>query len=183
MTGVGAGDLYGAAKVLLDFCVVALDELPAGAPARRYVGVGYPAIDCETISCFVFPVLPGPFAPQTEPGDPFKQAHPYPVIDLVTYQVQVWRCWPTTDGKAVPKPPSADAINAATELIYSDAWQLWNAFREGLNQGLFGGPCTLARVDQIQPIQPDGGFAGIAVLITAQLDGFTPTLPPPTEEW
>lgn len=174
-----ATDLYDAASGLLDFCTVVLDELPAKAPARRLVTIGYPAIDCETLAVWIFPVIPGPFAPQTAPGDPFRQGHPYPVLDLVTFQIQVWRCWPTTDGKAIPKPPPALAVDAASAVLYADAWQIWNAFRAGLNLGLLGGPCKLARVDQIQAIQPDGGFAGMAILATVQLDGFTPELPDP----
>lgn len=178
----GADDLYGAAHYLLDFCAAVLDELPAKAPARQLVTIGYPAIDCETLAVFIFPVLPGPFAPQTSPGDPFFQGHPYPVLDLVTFQIQVWRCWPSTDGKAVPKPPQPAAIDAASATLYADAWQIWNAFRSALNVGLFAGPCVLARVDQIQPIQPDGGFAGMNILATVQLDGFQPELPDPIEE-
>lgn len=175
-----ATDLYDAASALLDFCTVALEQLPAGAPERRFVSVGYPAIDCPTLGVWILPVSPGPFAPSTSPGDPFRQGHPGPVLDLVTYQIQVWRCWPSTaDGKAAPKAPKPADYDTATEILYTDAWQLWNSIREGVNLGLLGGPCKMARVDQIQPLQPDGGLAGVALIATVQLDGFLPVLPDP----
>lgn len=175
-----ATDLYDAAKGLLDFCTVALDELPIGAPDRRFVSVGYPPVDCPLLGVWILPIAPGPFAPATSPGDTLRQGHPYVVLDFVTYQIQVWRCWPSTaDGKAIPKAPKPADYNAASEILYTDAWQIYNALRAGFQLGLEGGPCKLQRVDQAQPIQPDGAFAGMSISVTMQLDGFTPTLPDP----
>lgn len=175
-----ATDLYDTASALLDFCTVALDELAVGAPDRRFVSIGYPAIDCPTLGVYVFPVTPGPFAPTSSPGDAFRQGHPAPVLDMVTYQVQIWRCWPSTaDGKAIAKAPNPADYDAASRILMTDGWQLWNSLREGFNLGLLGGPCKLIRVDQMQPIQPDGGMAGMSVIVTAQLDGYIPVLPDP----
>lgn len=176
-------DLYDTASNLLDFCVVALDELPWDAPERRFVSVGYPPVDCTTLAVWILPVAPAPLAPSSSPGDSFRQGHPYPVLDFVSYQIQIFRCWPSTpNGLALPKAPKPADYDTATRILYGDAWQLWNAIREALNLGLFGGPCKLIRVEQIQPIQPDGGFAGINLIVTAQLDGFIPVLPAPDEE-
>jgi hypothetical protein len=181
---VGAAtDLWDSASHLLDFCAAALNELPVGAPDRQFVSVGYPAIDCPTLAVHVFPVTPGPFEPSTSPGDVFRQGHPYVVLDLVTFTVSIFRCWPSTpDGKQTPKAPTAADYDTASAIMYQDAWQLYNALRAGFNLGLLGGPCKLLRVDQAQPVQPDGGFGGWTILITAQLDGFTPTLPDPLPE-
>lgn len=176
-------DLYDTASVLLDFCTVALDELPWGAPDRRFVSVGYPAVDCAMLGVWILPIAPGAFDPSQAPGDPFRQGHPYVVLDFVTYQIQVWRCWPSTPGgKMIPKAPKPADYDAATAILYGDAWQLYNAIRAGTNQGLFGGPCKLIRVDQGTPIQPDGGFAGWNLTVTAQLDGYVPDLPDPEPE-
>lgn len=178
-----ATDLWETASQLLDFCTVALDEgTDAGAPERRFVSVGFPPVDCPTLAVFVFPVAPGPFAPTTSPGDVFRQAHPYPVLDMVTMQVQVWRCWPSTPGYATPKAPKPADYDFASRTLYTDAWQLYNAIREGFKQGLLGGPCKLERVDQAQPLQPNGGLGGFGVLVTVQLDGHDPLLPDPVEE-
>lgn len=175
-----ATDLYDAASHLLDFCTVALDELPAGAPERRFVSVGYPPVDCPMLGVWILPIAPGPFDPTQSPGDPFRQGHPYVTLELVTFQIQVWRCWPSTaDGKAIPKAPKPADFDMASAILYSDAWQIYNALREGFRQGLLGGPCKFLRVDQAQPIQPDGGFAGMSIITTAQLDGFVPSLPDP----
>lgn len=176
-------DLYDTASNLLDFATVALDELPWGAPERRFVSIGYPAVDCATLAVFVAPIGPLPVGPSSSPGDPFREGHPYPVLDGVTFQIQVHRCWPSTPGgKAIPKAPKPADYDAATLILSGDAWQLWNALREGTNLGLFGGPCKLIRVQAAQPVQPQGGLAGFAIIVTAQLDGFVPTLPDPDEE-
>jgi hypothetical protein len=175
-------DLYDTASNLLDFATVALDELPWGAPERRFVSIGYPAVDCATLAVFVAQTSPLPFQPNQSPGDVFRQDHPYPVLDGVSYQIQVWRCWPSTPGgKQVPKAPKPADYDSATRILSGDAWQLWNALRAGVNLGLFGGPCKLVQVQQAQPIQPDGGYAGVALLVTAQLDGFVPALPDPLD--
>lgn len=175
-----ATDLYDAASHLLDFSAAVLEQTPAGAPERRFVSVGFPAIDCATLAVFVMQEAPGPFAPSVSPGDPFRQGHPNVVLDMVTFQLQVHRCWPSTpDGKPIPKAPKPENYDAATEILYTDAWLLWNAFRQGVRAGLLGGPCKLVRADALQPIQPDGAFAGMGFILTAQLDGFDPVLPDP----
>lgn len=177
MTGA-ATDLFDAAAQVLNFCAVVLDELPVGAPERQFIPIGYPAIDCPTLAVFLLPLGPGPFAPSTSPGDPLRQGHPYPVLDLVVFQVQVWRCWPSTpDGKQIAKAPKPEQYTNAAEILYRDTWQLWNAFREGFNLGLLDGPCKMLQATQAQAIQPDGGYAGVSLLVTAQIDGFVPEIP------
>lgn len=174
-----ATDLWDSASSLLDFCSVALDQTPALAPARQFVSVGYPAIDCASLTVHAFPVTPGPFAPQTNPGDTFRQGHPYVTLDMVTFTISIFRCWPSTAAGAPVQNPTPADYDAASEIMYSDAWQLYNALREGMQKGLLGGPCKYQRVDQAQPVEPDGGFAGWTIIVTAQLDGFIPDLPPP----
>lgn len=174
-----ATDLYDTASALLDFCTVALDELPWKAPDRRFVSIGYPPVDCTLLSTFFFPAAPGPFAPSDAPGDFLRQGHPYVTLEMITLHVQVHRCWPSTPEGQSPKAPKPVDYDYASSVLMTDGWQLYNAIREGIRQGLFGGPCKLARVDSLTPIQPQGGYAGIELLCTAQLDGYDPELPEP----
>jgi hypothetical protein len=180
---VGAAtDLYDHAKDLLDFCVVALDELPAGAPERAYVAVGLPAIDCEQLTVNVFQVgeelsASGQFP---TPMDRFRNVNPYPrVVTSVMVVTIVRDCYPVTLGQQqVPEPPSVAQLVEAAETIYADAWQLWNAVKVGLQDGaIFQPGCKFVGWQPMQPLGPAGETAGWTLPLQVQIDGFDP--PPP----
>lgn len=175
----GATDLYGLAKELLDFCVVALDELPAGAPERAYVAFGLPAFDCEQLTVHAFQVGEADTVPRETTMDLMRRGHPYPRIDLAYLVITIARdCYPgPTAGTATIEPPEVADLVAASEKIYADGWQLWNAVPAGLRDGGLYEACKLVGWQPMQPVGPEGGFAGWTMPVLVQIDGFVP--PPP----
>lgn len=175
-----ATDLYDLAEELLDFCVVALDELPALAPERRYVCSGLPAIDCEQLTVNVFQVGEASTVPQETVMDTFRRANPYPRLNIVFLVITIQReCYPGPTLGASPTTPEVADLAAASRLLYADAWQLWNAVKAGLEDGeLFTrAGCRFVGWQPLQPLGPEGNMAGWTFPLQVQLDGFTP--PPP----
>lgn len=176
----GATSLYDLAKELLDFCVVALDELPAGAPERAYVATGLPAFDCEQLTVHAFQVGEAPTAPSATPMDLMRRANPYPRINLVYLVITIVReCYPgpVGGGPVGPSLPEVADLVAASEKSYADAWQVWNALSAGLRDGGLFDQCTFVGWQPAQPAGPSGNMVGWTIPLQVQIDGFVP--PPP----
>lgn len=176
----GATDLYDLAKELLDFCVVALDELPAGAPDRRYVAFGLPAIDCEQLTVHTFQMGEASTVPQESVMDTFRRANPYPRLNIDYLVVTIVRdCYPGPTLGSTPTTPDVDDLVAASQVLYADGWQIWNAVKAGIEDGeLFTrAGCRFIGWQPMQPLGPEGNTAGWTFPLLVQLDGFTP--PPP----
>jgi hypothetical protein len=175
----GAGDLYANAKELLDFCVVALDELPAGAPERRYVAVGLPAWDCEQLTVHVQQVGEAPTVPQASPMDLLRRVNPYPRVNLAFLVVSIVReCYPGPVGPSGgPTVPEVADLVAAAEKSYADAWQLWSAIPQGRRDGALWESCDFVGWQPLQPAGPSGDMVGWTFPLQLRIDGFVP--PPP----
>lgn len=177
---MSAPSLYDLAKELLDFCVVALDELPAGAPARRYVAVGLPALDCEQLTVHAFQVGEADTAPRETTMDLLRRGHPYARLNLAFLVITIAReCYPgpTAMNMQVPEPPTVVDLVAASETIYADGWQLWNAVPTALRDGALFSACRFVGWQPMQPLGPEGGMAGWTMPIQVQIDGFEPAPP------
>lgn len=177
---MSAASLYDLAAELLDFCVVALDELPAGAPDRAYVAFGLPAIDCEQLTVHAFQVSEASTVPQETQMDVFRRANPYPRVNLVYLVITIVRdCYPGPTLGQTATTPDVDDLVAASQVLYADGWQLWNAIKAGLDDGaLFTREgCRFVGWQPMQPLGPEGNTAGWTFPLQVQLDGFTP--PPP----
>lgn len=169
--------LYDLAKELLDFCAVALDELPAGAPARRYVAFGLPALDCEQLTTHVFQVGEGDAnVGANAPLDRFRRAAPYPRLNMAFLVITIARdCVPGPTGTT--EAPSVADLTASSEELYADGWQLWNAVPAGIRDGgLFEG-CRYVGWEPMQPLGPDGYVAGWTMPLQIELPGFEPAPP------
>jgi hypothetical protein len=176
---VGAAtDYYDLAAAILGVAHDALAQLPAGAPDRSYVGHGLPAIDCEQLVVSSYVQTQADTSPRALPMD--RQFRPkYGSVNIPVFVVSIVRCYPeiTMDNRQEPIFPSVAALTAASELLYADAWQVWNALMTAKREGDFGGLCREMSLDPMTPINPSGGYAGWTLPIEAQLDGFAVSVP------
>lgn len=173
-----ATDLNDLALETLAVCEAALATLAAGAPARSYVAHGIPAIDCEQLTVSVYTVPQADTSPRALPLDRAHKAR-YGALNLVFLTVQLVRCYPpaTQHGRQTNLAPSVADLMAFAATINQDGWQLWNGLATAKRQGAFAGICREFTLDPLLPIQPQGGFAGWAIPIEVQLDGFTVNFP------
>lgn len=178
MTGA-ATDLFDLADTALAVCIEALDMLTAKCPARRYVGHGLPALDCEQLVVSTYSVPEADTSPRALPLDRAFRAR-YGSLIQPMLVVSIVRCYPvvTLNAKSVPVFPSVAELTAASALIYADGWHLWNAIISAKRQGAFGGACKELARDPMMPIQPSGGFAGWTIPLEVQLDGYAVVFPP-----
>ncbi len=169
-----ATDLNGLALEVLEVCEAALALLPAGVPVRSYVAHGLPAIDCEQLTVSVYTVPQADTSPRVLPLDRQFKVAKYGSVNLVFLTVQLVRCYPqpTAGGRQVNLLTRVQDLAAFAELINADGWQLWNGLQSAKRLGSFGGACREFSMDPLLPIQPQGGFAGLAIPIEIQLDGF-----------
>lgn len=178
MTG-SASDYYAVADQLLNVCEQALALLPAGTPERAYVAHGLPAIDCEQLCVSSYVIAQMDTAPRQLPGDAMFKPK-YGSVNVPVFVISIVRCYPvvTLDQRQEPIFPSVAELTAASQLLYADAWQLWNAVQTAKREGAFDGLCSELRMDPVNPIQPNGGFAGWTLPVEIELDGFTVPFPP-----
>jgi hypothetical protein len=174
-----ATDLYDLADEVLSVCEAALALLPAGVPARSYVAHGLPAIDCEQLTVSVFTVPQADTSPRSLPLDRQFKVSKFGSLNLIFLTVQLVRCYPpvTASGRQQNLAPRVEDLTAFSQLIYADGWQLWNGLQTAKRLGAFAGTCREFSLDPLLPIQPQGGFAGWAVPIEVQLDGFNVAFP------
>lgn len=175
-----ATDLFDLADETLAVCEAALALLPAGVPERSYVAHGIPAIDCEQLTVSVYTVPQADTSPRALPLDRQFKAK-YGGVNLVFMTVQLVRCYPppTANGRQVNLLVRTQELTAFAQAINADGWQLWNGLITAKRQGAFAGVCREFSLDPLLPIQPQGGFAGWAVPIEVQLDGFAVNFPSP----
>lgn len=128
-------------------------------PARRYYTFGSPAIDCEQAVVSLLQMYIG--VPGDEATEPRRCTDPRSGTFLITIAREV----PVTQANG--NPPTADKIQAASEVSALDAWILMESTREfdaswgNLPNGL--GLGVIATVD-VDP--PEGGFQLTRMTIT-----------------
>lgn len=173
-----ADTLYDLQVELLGFCAASLAELPAGAPARQYVSIGPPALDCEQLTVHAYQVGEGGTSPANAPLDRFRRGVTVPRIVLAFLVVTVVRdCYPGPTGRELSKPPEVALLDAAAKTITADGWQLWNAVPAALAAGELWGACHFTGWEPLLPIPASGNVAGWTFPMQVQIDGFSPDLP------
>lgn len=105
----------------------------------------------------------------------------YGSVNIVPMTVQLVRCYPgaTLGNKQQPILPSVAELTQASVDLSADGWQLWNGLQTAKRLGAFAGVCREFKMDPLIPIQPQGGFAGWAIPVEVQLDGFNVAFPSP----
>jgi hypothetical protein len=181
MAGVDARDLHGLAVELLDAAMFALDTLPAmdatlkGAPERRYVSPGTPALDCcDQLTVHIASLEEAP----TEPlGLGAGRRASLGRVNHAVLTLTLTRCVPTgTHGKTTYTPPTDLELNAAAEQIDADGWALWNHLYNRIRAGLLFSLCDGVFWLGARSLGPEGGCAGWVFGFRVVLDGYEETL-------
>lgn len=149
------------------------------APTRQYVSHGRPAVDiCDDeipgngqLTVHV-DATRGVFN-RSAPSNPAVPKS-LQIVPIVTYVIELWRCWPTMreDGAA----PTASTIETAVANLNRDAWCMLTQIYSELAAGtLFSGvACNEVTIGDCQPTgDPSGGTAGWSLRIQVPLNDIT----------
>jgi hypothetical protein len=126
-------------------------------PGRRYWTLGSPSVDCEQVVVSMLQMYIG--SPGDEATEPRRCNDPRSATLLVSVSREV----PTVsiNGKA----PSADDIQAFSEISAYDAWILLDSSR-ALDQWATGGSFGLGVIATVETNAPEGGFQTVTMTIT-----------------
>lgn len=170
MAGAGPGDLDLLAHDLLDTSVEALDTIPgylpalSGAPPRRFVSPGQPALDCcDQLTVHAPNIVERPAGPKPVTGR----------LNVPNLLVTITRCVP--EGKIVGQtfqPPAPTSLEAAAAQIHADGWALWNHIWNMIRNETFLARCQQVTVGNLTALIPDGGCGGWTLGFAAVLDGY-----------
>ncbi len=165
---IGAA-LYNASVDLLNAAVAALDAHSSlGAPERRYVSVGDPALDCDQVTVAAAARVAA--APVTGRGTDTYTQQSRPRVIAADFRVLVVRCgYPSVaaDGSA---PPDTE-IEAASAALYEDGWALFIGLSDGARSGTItlSGAAAGWEVASLEPVGAEGAVAGWLVRCSATL--------------
>lgn len=132
-------------------------------PATRFVSAGPPVAACDLLA-----VYPGPMrvVGLDQPADlppPARQ----PKVRVVTLVVEWWGCV-TTDAK-----PSTSALNTDGLGVATVAWELFAGLTYRLSltgdDAVLSSGYTARGVTASETIDPDGGLAGVRVVVEVAL--------------
>jgi hypothetical protein len=174
-----ADDVWAVCGEVLQAALVGLATLPAGAPARNFVGYVTPGADCDCagggqVACWPTQIRESATrtAGGTEGGHHVALNN---VVIEVAMTLQIIRCIPTISDTG--KPPTPAQIDNASHAIHSDAWFLWCWLREEKRaERLLAGLCREIWFDAMTPEPALGGCAGWNVNLRTQIDGYKPVV-------
>jgi hypothetical protein len=126
-------------------------------PSRRYWTLGEPSVDCEQVVISMIQMYIG--SPGDEATEPRRCNDPR----SVTLIVYVSREVPVVSNNG--KAPSADDIQAFSEISAYDAWILLDSSR-ALDQWATGGSFGLGVIATVEVGAPEGGFQTVTMTIT-----------------
>ena len=167
-----ATDLQALCVELLAAAVDALDTVPLadsallGAPERRYVSPGQPALDC----CDELSVYASAIGEYADPRLPSSGRRIAAHISLITLIITASRCVHVMqeDGD----PPLAGDLERDAAQINADGWALWNHLYNLWRSGLLFTLCGEVFWDGLRALAPSGGCAGWQFVIRASLNGY-----------
>lgn len=164
-TALELGRMTALAHALLDTTVDILNTTTALAPASQFLTPSRPAFDCEFVAVQISRLAEDATSP-TATLDTKRRKH-FGNIILATFIIYVVRCAPQITGA---NPPTDAQKTASAEMVYEDAWYLWNGIRSEQDD-LFDG-CLGVYFDGGLPIQEQGGFVGWQFQIRASIEGY-----------
>ena len=132
-------------------------------PERRYLLAGNAAgaaWDDEQVTVSLNGVWPGPSAAQ-QSAQATAAHQAGTVLPRAVYEIRILRCWPTVDDSG--EPPTPEAITQASMVLMRDAGLILTALYAYAAADRGNGTMS---VGEIQPLGPDGGLCGYAVVIT-----------------
>lgn len=162
-------DLNDVAEAFLSASTDALDLTPAGAPGRRYVSPGEPALDCcGQLTVWVQTVGDAPL--NAGPGALARsKAINRGTQPQVTLFVQATRCADMElDTNKLPDPL---ALQAAAVTINRDVWALRCHLMDELRNGDLAKICSGAEFIGAVALVPQGGCVGWTLSFRYPVDG------------
>lgn len=142
---------------VLDSVITTYASYTMPLPSRRYWTLGSPSVDCEQVVVSMLQMYIG--SPGDEATDPRRCNDPRSATLLVSVSREV----PVVgvNGRA----PSADDIQAFSEISAYDAWILLDSSR-ALDQWATGGSFGLGVIATVETNAPEGGFQTVTMTIT-----------------
>lgn len=174
---MGALAAHDAAEAFLEVATEALDTLLdegaglLGAPARRYIASGTPAVDCEQLVVWM------PTIDETDTvadGNTLARGVGGAMgrVNFPSYWLMVVRCVPALPKTGRGFAPDVATLSAAALQTDADAWVLWNGINTARKLGRFNDLCSGVAVGQATAMQTSGGFGGWQLPIYVQIDGY-----------
>lgn len=157
-----ASRAFDLALTIKDFVAAWYDDVSNGLaddealPARRFVTLGLPPVDCDEFCVAIEGVVP-------IAGDANVTVLPTdsdPVgfwMRAAVMGIWIFRCWPTLDDSG--NPPPVDDEEAATQLIMDDFDRFERILGEAFAAGELPGCGGFAFVGT-ELVTPEGGFGG-----------------------
>jgi hypothetical protein len=156
-----------AAKLLADF-IAQLEQLDVEIPERRYVAsTPIPVWDGEQLTVSLSGMSQG------QPGAGFGGTfHPSALNQFAQFAVQIVRKVSVlqADGPFRSTIPTGDEINADGLVTMGDAAALWTAAARLHFTYAEGMPGTGFEVGPLQTVGPEGGLAGVRLLLSLTVD-------------
>lgn len=155
---------------LLTKCELALGTTVGGAPAFVSLNPGLPALDRQCDQLWVWETAP---VVEGEGGGPSLR---FAWRTLIGLSALIARCVPiAADVNGRYTVPSAVQLTEAAQKVMEDMWALWNGVTSEILAGdLFEShPCRGVRFVGLEPLDPQGGFAGWTLQLQVELDGYT----------
>lgn len=165
--------LYDFSTELLTACETALGTTIGGVPARSYVTVEAPALDCPeqlTVHCNAL-AMDSRLAGAAQ-GIAFQQDAWRNIASLVATIV---RCTPQPQG-LTDTTPSLALLEALAQKTQQDVWAIWNYVAGLLAAGdLFEGKCRPYDFTVARALPESGTSAGWVFTVNVTVDGYTVT--------
>jgi hypothetical protein len=153
----GAKNLAALMQGVLDSVISTYASYTMPLPGRRYWTLGQPSVDCEQVVVSMLQMYIG--SPGDEATQPRRCNDPRSATLIVSVSREVPVVGPS--GKA----PSADDIQAFSEISAYDAWILLDSSR-ALDQWATGGSFGLGVIATVETNAPEGGFQTVVMTIT-----------------
>lgn len=129
-------------------------------PARQLIGHGAFAHDCEMVGVRLATIT-------FETADLGAGSPGCAVVPVIPLQLVVLRCWPTVDSGGIP---DAAEITAASLTLADDAVAVTGAlldlWRAGTLFPTVGVHCSRVEFGPLEPIDPEGGIAGLTQTVS-----------------
>lgn len=144
-----ADRVWATASTALDVVTAAL----VSPPARQYVAIGVPALDCEQVAVSIDRIIGHQGNPSTEDTNPVR------CLTMRAVELSIWvvRCAPVVldDGS----PPTVAALNASAQEMAGDPPTILQALLDAFRDGTLGSSWGVVFLDA-RAITPQGGLAG-----------------------
>lgn len=150
--------LYDLAAGALAIIEAAYAEREVAVPARRYVGDGLPAWDCEQLVVWVEQV------PVGRADQPELSVDDCLHLRAALLNIDTVRCAPPMSAKG--DAPTVAAIDASAQRVLADPMVQFNALLSAYRAETWSAPKALA-FDSWLSLGPDGGFVGGRLTVRA----------------